>query len=179
MRESVGPLYAALNADPRVMQWLGGVPLTPADSDEMAAYANGLFAAERIGLLAVERRRDGVFLGMCGLHHIDSLPGEVEVAWRLAYPHWGNGYATEAASAWLDYAFDALGLPRVISVTDPPNKRCLGVMRRLGMTFEREADVEERASSSAPSSSGSPSTPGVPDAGAGPSPSGSSRRRRP
>lgn len=137
------PLYAALNADPRVMQWLGGVPLTPADSDEMASYANGLFAAERIGLLAVERRRDGVFLGMCGLHHLDSLPGEVEVAWRLAYPHWGNGYATEAASAWLDYAFDALELPRVISVTDPPNTRSLGVMRRLGMTFEREADVED------------------------------------
>ena len=57
------------------------------------------------------------------------------MAWRLAYQHWGNGYATEAATAWLDYGFDVLGLPRIISVTDEPNVRSLAVMRRLGLTF--------------------------------------------
>jgi RimJ/RimL family protein N-acetyltransferase len=57
------------------------------------------------------------------------------VAWRLAYQHWGHGYATEAATAWLGYGFDVLGLPRVISVTDEPNARSLAVMKRLGLTF--------------------------------------------
>src|SRR5512132_984107 len=128
------PRYASLNADPEVARWLGG-PLSREDSDDIAAWANELFAAEGIGLLAVERRTDGAFLGMCGLHHQMSYPDEVEVGWRLAHEHWGHGYATEAATAWLDYGFDVLGLPRIISVTDEPNVRSLAVMRRLGLTF--------------------------------------------
>jgi RimJ/RimL family protein N-acetyltransferase len=136
------PHYAALNADPEVVRYLGG-PLTREDSDDIAAWAQELYAREGLGLLAVERRQDGAFLGMCGLHHLHSYPNDVEVAWRLAREHWGKGYATEAATGWLDYAFGALGLPRVISITEPPNLRSLAVMRRLGMVFDHQAEVEE------------------------------------
>lgn len=75
------PLYAALNADPPVAEMLGG-PLTRAESDEIAEWANGRWAAERLGLLAVERLADGAFLGMCGLHHLRDRPGDVEIGWR-------------------------------------------------------------------------------------------------
>ena len=91
----------------------------------------------------MERREDGAFLGMCGLHHQESCPDDVEVAWRLAREHWGHGYATEAATAWLDNGFGPLHLPRVISMTDPPNLRSLAVMRRLGMAFDHEAEIED------------------------------------
>ena len=137
------PHYAALNADPKVVRYLGGEPLSRQYSEEIAAWANELHADEGIGLLAVERREDGTFLGMCGLHHQESYPDEVEVGWRLAHEHWGNGYATEAATAWLDHAFGPLDLPRVISIADPPNTRSLAVMRRLGMTFDHAAEIEE------------------------------------
>jgi RimJ/RimL family protein N-acetyltransferase len=136
------PHYAALNADPEVVRYLGG-PLTREDSDDIAAWAQALYAREGLGLLAVERRQDGAFLGMCGLHHLHSYPDDVEVAWRLAREHWGQGYATEAATGWLDHAFGTLGLPRVISITEPPNLRSLAVMRRLGMMFDHQAEVEE------------------------------------
>jgi RimJ/RimL family protein N-acetyltransferase len=136
-------LYAALNADPEVVRYLGGVPLTREYSDDIAGWAQGLYTRERIGLLAVERREDGVFLGMCGLHHLGSFPDDIEVAWRFAREHWGHGYATEAATAWVDYGFDALGLPRIISVADPPNVRSIAVMRRLGMEFDHEREIEE------------------------------------
>jgi RimJ/RimL family protein N-acetyltransferase len=136
------PHYAALNADPEVVRYLGG-PLTREDSDDIAGWAQELHAREGLGLLAVERRQDGAFLGMCGLHHLDSFPNDVEVAWRLARQHWGQGYATEAAAGWLDHAFEALGLPRVISITEPPNLRSLALMRRLGMVFDHQAEVEE------------------------------------
>ena len=135
------PLYAALNADPEVYVWLGGQPLTRADSDDTAAWAQDLFAAEGIGLLALERADDGEFLGMCGLHHQESFPDEVEVAWRLARRYWGHGYATEGASAWLDRGFGVLGLPRIVSITEPGNWRSLAVMRRLGLTFDHSARV--------------------------------------
>jgi RimJ/RimL family protein N-acetyltransferase len=137
------PLYAELNADPEVVRYLGGVPLTREHSDGIAEWAQECFAKEGLGLLAVERREDGAFLGMCGLHHQRSYPDDVEIGWRLAREQWGHGYATEAATGWLDHAFGPLGLPRVISITDPPNVRSLAVMRRLGMTFDHEAEVED------------------------------------
>ena len=137
------PHYAALNAHPEVFRYLGGEPLTRRHSDDIAEWAQQVYAEEGIGLLAVERREDGVFLGMCGLHHQQSYPDDVEVAWRFAYEHWGNGYATEAATAWLDHGFDTLGFPRIISITDTPNERSLAVMRRLGMTFDHAAQIED------------------------------------
>jgi RimJ/RimL family protein N-acetyltransferase len=145
-REDDLPVYAALNADPEVYAWLGGSPLSREDSDAIAAWAQGVFAAEGIGLLAVERQEDGEFLGMCGLHHQESYPDDVEVAWRLARRHWGRGYATEAAAAWLDRGFDRLGLDRVISITEPANERSLGVMRRLGMSFDHAGTVIDEGS---------------------------------
>jgi RimJ/RimL family protein N-acetyltransferase len=136
------PRYAELNADPEVTRYLGG-PLTSEESNDIAEYANEVHAREGIGLLAVERRDDGAFLGMCGLHHFHPYPDEVEVGWRLAKSFWGNGYATEAATAWLEHGFEGSGMPRVISVTDPENRRSLAVMERLGMTFDHEADLED------------------------------------
>jgi len=136
------PLYAALNADPEVAQYLGG-PLSREDSDDIADWAQALHSAEGIGLLAVERRADNVFVGMCGLHHLDWYPDDIEIGWRLAHRYWGHGYATEAASAWLTHAFTQLNLPRVISVTDRPNTRSIAVMRRLGMTVDHYATLEE------------------------------------
>ena len=91
--------------------------------------------------MAVERASDGVFLGMCGLHHQESFPDDVEIAWRFAFEHWGHGYATEAARAWLAFGFDVVGLPAVISTTDHDNERSQGVMRRIGMTFDRRATM--------------------------------------
>jgi RimJ/RimL family protein N-acetyltransferase len=138
------PVYAALNADPEVVEFLGGVPLTAQDSDETAEWAQELHAREGIGLLAMERRTDGLFLGMCGLHHLEEwFPDDIEIAWRLGREHWGHGYATEAATAWLDHAFGPMDLPRVISVSDRPNMRSIAVMRRLGMVLDHEVTLEE------------------------------------
>ena len=136
------PLYAALNADPLVAEWLGG-PLSRADSDEIALWANSRWEAHRFGLLAVERLSDREFLGMCGLHRLKDRPDDVEIGWRLAHRHWGRGYATEAARAWLRYGFQDLDLPRIISTTDEPNVRSLAVMRRLGFTFLENDRIED------------------------------------
>jgi RimJ/RimL family protein N-acetyltransferase len=140
-RHSDLAVYAALNADPEVMRYLGGV-IHAAESDDIARWAQETYAAHRMGLLAIERRLDGVFLGMCGLHHVTWYP-DIEIGWRLAREHWGHGYATEAASAWLEYGFQRLALPRIISIADVPNARSIAVMERLGMTFDHEAALEE------------------------------------
>jgi RimJ/RimL family protein N-acetyltransferase len=135
------PLYAALNADLEVMRYLGGAALPREESDEIAEWANECFADEGIGLLAVERRTDGRFLGMCGVAHEDWYPEDVQLGWRLAREHWGQGYATEAATAWVGHALGPLGYPRVLAVADLPNDRSRGVMLRLGMTLDHETEL--------------------------------------
>jgi RimJ/RimL family protein N-acetyltransferase len=138
------PLYAAMNADPEVAEFLGG-PATAAYSDEIAAWANECYATNGLGLLAIERARDNQFLGMCGVHEQAWYPDDIEIGWRLARPYWGQGYATEAAGAWLDHAFGPLDLPRVISITDTDNRRSVAVMQRLGLAFSHEARLPDEA----------------------------------
>lgn len=136
------PRYAALNADPEVTEHLGG-PVARVTSDEIAEWANQHFANDRLGLLAVERRDTGEFIGMCGVHEQDWYPDDVEIGWRLARSAWGAGYATEAASAWLGYAFEVTGRPRVLSITEWANRRSLAVMHRLGLRFDHEAELAD------------------------------------
>lgn len=66
----------------------------------------------------------------------------VEVGWRLAAHAWGHGYATEAATACLDHAFETLDLPEVVSMTAVINLRSVVVMQRLGMTRDPADDFD-------------------------------------
>jgi RimJ/RimL family protein N-acetyltransferase len=99
------------------------------------------YASDGFGLLAIERTDDQWFLGICGLHEQDWYPDDIEIGWRLAREHWGHGYVTEAAEAWLGHAFGARDPPRVISITESDNARSVAVVRRIGMSFDHQAVV--------------------------------------
>lgn len=130
--------YAALNADPEVMAFIG-VPLSRQGSDSLARYGEEWASRAGLGLLPVARAADGALLGMCGLHRQRWYPDEVEIGWRFARQAWGHGYATEAARRWLAEAFGPLGLDHVISITHPANARSQAVMRRIGLRPREEA----------------------------------------
>ena len=66
----------------------------------------------------------------------------VEIGWRLAAEHWGQGYATEAALASARHAFDDVGLEQLVSFTTPQNVRSRAVMRRIGMTHDEADDFD-------------------------------------
>lgn len=138
------PLLAGMNADPRVMRFLGG-PVPEPESLAFAERVDRSFPGAGIGMLPVERRSDGVFLGIAGLNRLPWFPQDVEVGWRLRPEHWGQGYATEAGRAWLGWAFDRHPVARVISVADLPNIRSQAVMRRLGMRLDHLAVLREGA----------------------------------
>lgn len=128
------PAFAAMNADPAVMEHLPAL-LDRAGSDALMDRFRGVWAEHGRGVWAVERRSDGVLLGWTGLHPMpDGTPGagEWEVGWRLVRAAWGHGYATEAATEAVHVA-RRLGLPRVWSITVPANVRSVAVMRRLGL----------------------------------------------
>ncbi len=130
------PAFAALNSDPRVMEFFPK-PLDRAESDARAAQIRECFDRDGYGLWAVEVRGVADFIGFVGLwaptYEAHFTPC-VEVGWRLACDHWGQGYATEAARASLDFGFRQLGLVEIVSLTVPANRRSSQVMERIGMT---------------------------------------------
>jgi RimJ/RimL family protein N-acetyltransferase len=69
-------------------------------------------------------------------------PPCVEVGWRLAFEHWGQGYATEAARLALGYGFGTLALPEIVSFTSATNHCSRAVMERLGMRRDPADDFD-------------------------------------
>lgn len=127
--------FAALNADPKVMAFFPA-PLERADSDAMADRCQSLIDERGWGFWAAESKENNQFIGFVGLHiPIPELPFSpcVEVGWRLAYPYWGKGFATEAAKGALQVGFELLKLPEIVSFTTLLNLRSRAVMERLEM----------------------------------------------
>jgi RimJ/RimL family protein N-acetyltransferase len=132
--------FAALNADAEVTRYLRG-PMRRDESDELLARIRGHWQEHGFGLYAVEVKDGGAFAGFVGLAVPSFLPEvlpAVEVGWRLAREHWGKGYATEGATAAMDYAFDVLGWDEVIHCIDPANVNSQAVARRLGSQWLRK-----------------------------------------
>ena len=139
------PVFAEINSDPEVTEYVAGHPLTRAESDAIVDRAVCSWDERGYGWYAVVSRDAGELLGFCGLSHHRVLPAEVEVGWRLARHAWGRGLATEAAIVCRDLAFDVLGLELLISVTIEANTRSLRVMQKLGMRPWRTTPFEQWA----------------------------------
>jgi len=139
--------WAALNADPEVMRHFPAT-LTRIESDASAASYRDHIDRHGFGRWAVERREDGVFLGSTGLmslHDTNPLAPGFEAGWRLARHAWGQGYATEAARAALDFGFTATGLKQIVAFTSADNLPSQAVMERLAMTRRPDLDFDHPA----------------------------------
>jgi RimJ/RimL family protein N-acetyltransferase len=126
---------AALNADPRVMEFFPSV-LERAASDALADRCESLIAERGWGFWAAEVKESNQFIGFVGLNvPVAELPFSpcVEIGWRLACQYWGQGYATEAAKRVLRAGFEDINLPEIVSFTSLRNIRSQSVMERIGM----------------------------------------------
>jgi RimJ/RimL family protein N-acetyltransferase len=143
-RDSDREPWAAACADPEVMRHFPDM-LTREQSDAMIERIGARFAAHGFGLWAVERRAERDFIGFVGLQRITwaaPFTPATEIGWRLARAAWGAGYATEAARAVVDHAFDELDLEELVSVTVPANARSRAVMERIGMVHDAAGDFD-------------------------------------
>lgn len=134
-RASDTDAFAQLSADPRVMEYLLG-PMDASASLTMQERIMLLIAERGWGFWALELKETQQFIGFTGLHiPLPELPFSpaVEIGWRLAFDHWGKGYAVEAARAALDFGFNTLQLDEIVSFTAQPNLRSQSVMQKLGM----------------------------------------------
>ena len=138
--------FAALNADPRVMEFMPSA-LTRAQSDGLADRFAAAFDVDGVSFYALEERATGTFVGAAGLFHVANLPcaPSVEIGWRLRQESWGLGYASEAARACLAHGFGALGFPEIVAFTAIPNLRSRRVMERIGMVRDAAGDFDHPA----------------------------------
>jgi RimJ/RimL family protein N-acetyltransferase len=122
--------------DPEAMRFYPR-PKTREETRAWIDWGIGLYP-EGLGLHGVVLRGTGELVGDCGLTYQD-VEGvtEVEIGYHVKRRLWGQGYATEAALAWRDYARDTLGLDRLVAIVAPDNLSSRRVAAKMGMSFER------------------------------------------
>jgi ribosomal-protein-alanine N-acetyltransferase len=134
----------ALYCDPEITKYIPDAPRTRQEArEELEWHMHGHPRFPELGLWATIHKDTRKFIGRCGLlpWTIDGQQ-EVEVAYTIAREYWGQGLATEAAQAILDYGFEQLKLSRLICVIDAENRASRKVAEKIGMAFEREAHDE-------------------------------------
>lgn len=129
--------FAAMNADPEVMRYIGlGRPQDRHQAKESLERMRWHWAEHGFGRWAIERASDGAFLGFCGVGFptfVPELATWPEIGWRVPRQYWGNGYATEAAIAARDHFFTTFTYSELISIAHPDNAASHRVMRKIGM----------------------------------------------
>ncbi len=143
-RRSDAEAMNAVFGDPKVMRFGSGTR----DRDWVARWTHRCIQDYQDptapAVWAVVKKSSDTVIGYCGLFAFPDICGhpEVELGYRLARRFWGRGYATEAARAVRDHAFNILQLPRLISLIDPSNRRSIRVAEKLGMRYEKEVMLD-------------------------------------
>ena len=122
--------WAELMADPENSRFIGG-PVARAGAWRGMAAMAGSWALYGFGMFSLIEKASGRWVGRVGPWQPEEWPG-TEVGWGIVKPAWGRGYATEAAVATIDWAFDNLGWTEVIHCIDPDNAASIRVAERLG-----------------------------------------------
>ncbi len=122
--------YAEMMADEQASRHIGG-PLQRAEAWRKFLQMPGAWLVQGFAMFSVVDRGSGEWLGNLGPWHPEGWPG-TEVGWAFRRSAWGNGYATEAAVAAIDWAFDHLGWNDVIHSIDPANLPSQALAQRLG-----------------------------------------------
>ena len=133
------PALVALRSDEDVSRYLGGAAKArPEVLDKRLDFYIGCVASHGFAMGPLLLKEGGAMIGWGGLQPLEET-GEIEVGYSFAKAHWGRGYATEMAAAWLRYGFERAGLARIVAVASPENTASRHVMEKLGMRYEKNA----------------------------------------
>jgi RimJ/RimL family protein N-acetyltransferase len=132
----------ALYSDPEIRKYFPEGVLNYEDTkEELEWHMNGHPRHPELGLWATIHKETGKFIGRCGLlpWKIDDRL-EIEIAYLVDKKFWGQGLASEAAAGIRDYAFETLGLSRLVCLIDPDNIPSQKAAEKVGMMLEKKVD---------------------------------------
>ncbi len=136
--------FASMNADAKVREYFPGL-LTREESNHSVSLMSNHIEKYGWGFWAASLAETGEFIGFIGLQEVHfqaTFVPAVEIGWRLAFKHWGKGYATEGALASLRYGFETLKLNEIVSFTAVENSRSRAVMQKIGMHHDSHDDFD-------------------------------------
>lgn len=137
------PELSRIRANPEVMRYIGnGKPQTREQVKDVILDIQAHWRNHSFGRWAVEHREQAKIIGLCGLSYLEDT-SEVELGYTLAEEQWGQGFATEVASACLRYGFEELELERVVAVAFPENLASRRVLEKIGMRYVRTDNFYE------------------------------------
>jgi RimJ/RimL family protein N-acetyltransferase len=132
------PVLLRFRANEEVSRYLGGPEMsTPEFIAKRLEFYLDCHRQYGFGMCVLRRKEGGEMIGWSGIQPLEDT-GQIEVGYGFDRPHWGKGYATEAANAWLRYGFETAGLARIVAVAAPENTASRHVMEKLGMRYERD-----------------------------------------
>jgi RimJ/RimL family protein N-acetyltransferase len=138
-------LFHRINSDDQVLEFFP-FRRSRAEADAKLDQFRAEIENDGFGWTAAEIAATGECIGFVGLHQTEHMPflpeGTVEIGWRLAPEFWGKGYVSEAATTWLDFGFETLGLDEIVSFAVWNNNRSTAVMRRIGMSADPTRDFD-------------------------------------
>jgi ribosomal-protein-alanine N-acetyltransferase len=125
-------------ADPETMKWYPA-PFDRAGVVRWIRKQHERYERDGFGLLGIEERATGAFLGDCGptIQPVDGEP-HVELGWHVRRDRWGEGIATEGGVACREWCWRNLDADHVISLIRPENRQSWRVAEKLGMTVWKE-----------------------------------------
>jgi RimJ/RimL family protein N-acetyltransferase len=127
----------ALHSNPIVLRYWDSPPWSdPARATRFLAICEQMAQEGSGARLAIERAGDANFIGVCNLFYWNPTHRSAKLGYVLDVPAWGQGFATEAARALLQWSFNTLDLNRVQSETDTRNIASNRVLEKLGFTHE-------------------------------------------
>lgn len=121
-----------LNLDPEVVRYTGDKAFPSVLESQKLIQERMIPQFQKTGMSRLIVFQGTEFIGWCGpKYHPET--DEVDLGYRLARKFWGNGFATEASLACLDYGFNKLNINRIIAKAMPQNIASLKILIKLGM----------------------------------------------
>jgi ribosomal-protein-alanine N-acetyltransferase len=137
------PALFEIFSDPEVMRFWSSPPLDDiAAAHALLADIHRHFEAKTLFQWGVVRLDDDRVIGTTTIFQIDHDHRRAEIGFALGRAHWGQGYASDAVTALIRFAFDTLDLHRIEADADPRNAASIGVLIKQG--FQREGLLRER-----------------------------------
>ena len=141
--------FCAMEMDPEVRRYVGGYPRSREDAERRFRQGPLEPTPDRLGVWATIQKSNGRYVGRCGLYpHMNSsgekVAGEAVLSFYLARAHWGQGLASEAAAAFVEFGWRHLQLLRIVATVQVGNAASVRILEKL--RFELLAtDVGQRS----------------------------------
>lgn len=129
--------FFELNLNPNVIKYTGDKSFHSVQEAENFLINYKDYERNGYGRWAVILKESGEFLGWCGLKSDGS---ETDIGFRFFEQHWNKGYATESATACIDYGFNQLGLNEIVGRARKENIASTKVLEKIGLKFEKELE---------------------------------------